>query len=210
MNSIALATAALVVLTFTGQVQAKKLVRESSNSHSFEADSDEQYRRPTKEAESGMELRKLRRAAVGAQAAGALGFGGALIEINFNSTWGLTAGFGGGEGFQAYEIQSKYVLAGDWLMPYMSFGFAHWKSIGHTGHISKTNPAILGEKLLNEDEKAAGEYAKNLLYPGIGLQYLQLKGDWAGSSVYAEITILLDVGNFVAAPTGSLGFLYYF
>lgn len=167
-------------------------------------------RKPFKEAESGRELRTKRRAAIGVQAAGALGFGGALIELNFNPSWGFTAGFGGGEGFQAFNLQAKYVLAGEWLMPYMSFGYARWASVGKSSKITKTSPAILGEKLLNDDEKNAGEYQKNLLYPGLGLQFLQLKGEWAGSSVFAELTVLLDVGNFVAAPTGTLGFLYYF
>jgi hypothetical protein len=95
-------------------------------------------------------------------------------------------------------------------MPYMSFGYASWASVGKTGRITKTSPAILADKLLSDDEKNAGEFQKNLLYPGIGLQFLQLKGEWAGSSVFAELTVLLDVGNFVAAPTATLGFLYYF
>lgn len=184
----------------------RRLVEDSGDSD----DERPRVRKPFKEADNGRDLRTKRRVAVGLQAAGALGFGGALIELNFNPSWGFTAGFGGGEGFQAFNLQAKYVLAGEWLMPYMSFGYARWGSVGKSSRISKTSPAILGDKLLSDDEKNAGEYQKNLLYPGLGLQFLQLKGDWAGSSVFAELTVLLDVGNFVAAPTGTLGFLYYF
>ena len=95
-------------------------------------------------------------------------------------------------------------------MPYFSFGYARWASVGKSSRIDKTTPSILGEKLLNEEEKNAGVFQKNLLYPSLGLQFIQLNGDWAGSSIYAEITVLLDIGNFVAAPTGSFGLLYYF
>jgi len=165
---------------------------------------------PTKTATSGMDMRKIRRAAVGAQAAGALGMGGVLLELNFTPNWAFNGGFGGGEGFQAYMLQVKYVLTGDWLMPYATFGYANWASVGKSGPIQKTKPAILAERLLNDDEKADGQFKKHILYPGFGLQFMQLDGDYAGFSMYAEMVMLLDVGNFVAAPTGALGVMYFF
>src|SRR5438128_969496 len=128
----------LVASLFSAPTYGRKLLHDSEDSDAEAS----QVRRPTKQAENGMAMRKSRRAALGAQAAGALGFGGALLELNFNPQWSFTGGFGGGEGFQTFEFQGKYVLAGDWLMPYMSFGYARWASVGKTDRITKTNPAI--------------------------------------------------------------------
>jgi hypothetical protein len=173
-------------------------------------DGAEKVKIPFKEAESGTELRKIRRMGVGAQAAGALGMGGMILDLNMTPQWSFTSGFGGGEGFQAYMFEARYVISGDWLMPYLNFGFTHWGSLSKSGQINKTKPSILADKLLNDDEKAAGEYQKNMFLAGIGLQFMQLKGEWAGTSAFAEITVLFDIGNFVAAPTGTVGMLYYF
>jgi len=190
----------LIVLSAT-QAQARRSVKD---------DEVDKVRIPFKEADTGIEMRKIRRVGIGAQAAGALGMGGMILDLNMSPKWSFTTGFGGGEGFQSYMFQAKYVLSGDWLMPYLGFGFTHWASMGKTGRITRTNPSILNEKLLNDDEKAAGEYRKNMFFPSIGLQFMQLKGAWAGSAVFAEITVLFDVGNFVAAPTGTVGLAYYF
>lgn len=165
---------------------------------------------PFKEAETGTELRKIRRFGVGGQVSGSLGIGGFLMDLNFTPYWSFGIGYGGGTGFQAVHVQAKYVLAGDWLMPYMSFGYARWASSSKNGKVTKTTPALLADKLLSHDEKTSGEYQKNLLYPGFGLQFLQLKGNWAGSSIYGEIIVLMDIESLVAAPTGAIGFLYYF
>lgn len=167
-------------------------------------------RTAVKEAANGVDMRKSRRFGAGLQAAGALGFGGAILDLNFTPQWSFGAGFGGGEGFQAFKLEGRYVLSGDWLMPYFSFGYANWASIGKAGYIERTNPGYLGEKLLTATEKKEGEYRKHLIYPGFGLQFMQLNGEWAGFSLLAEFTALIDIGGFVAAPTGTISALYYF
>jgi hypothetical protein len=223
----------LVIAIFAQPASARKLIEDDSGaavmaptppqtpgvrahrtvSHRAHYESDEQaneVRVPYKEADNGMDLRKLRRVGIGLQAAGTLGLGGAVLDLAFTPHWSVDAGFGGGSGFQAVKFEGKYVLAGDWLMPYMNFGFTRWSSTGNSGPITKTTPGLLADRLLSQDERSAGQFEKNLLYPGIGLQFMQLSGDWAGSSLYTELTVLMDLGTFVAAPTGSLGFLYYF
>lgn len=172
-------------------------------------DSTSKARVPYKEAEDGISLRKMRRVGVGLQAAGALGLWGATLDLNFTPQVSVTAGYGGGQGFQSFEAQAKYVFGGTWIMPYMTFGYARWSSTAN-GAITTTNPPLLGDRLLSDGEKASGVFAKNILYPGIGLQYMQLDGDYAGTSVYLEATVLMDIGRLVAAPTGALGAAYYF
>lgn len=199
-------TVIIFMLTFSSFAEAKKLVREASE----DEDAPAKSRAPFKQAETGTELRKLRRFGAGLQAVGPLGVGGAIIDLNLTPQWSFSAGFGGGEGFQSFMFQGRYVLAGDWLMPYMAFGFTNWSSVGKTGLIKKTTPSYLADRLLSGDEREAGEFRKNLFYPAFGLQFLQLKGEWAGFSLFGEISALLDLSQFVAAPTGSLGVLYYF
>jgi hypothetical protein len=193
------------------KAEARKEIKASGRTEqNTDEDGNSQTRQPFKEATNGMDMRKMRRVAIGVQAAGNLGFGGALLELNFSPSWGFVAGIGGGEGFQTYEIGAKYVLGGEKFLPYLALDYAHWATINKTGYIERTNPSIVGDHLLTADERATGGFQKNLLIPGFGMQYVQLDGEWAGSSVFAELNILMDIGDFLVAPTGTIGFLYYF
>jgi hypothetical protein len=167
-------------------------------------------RESLKGAGSGLDLRKTRRVGIGAQAIGDLGFGGALLELNIDSDWGVTAGFGGGEGIQTYKLGAKYILTGEEFLPYIGMDFSHWSTLGKTGPIERTNPSIIGDHFLTGDERASGSYTKNFLVPAFGVQYIQLEGDWSGVSVFAELAAMLDIGDFLIAPTADFGFLYYF
>lgn len=163
-----------------------------------------------KTASNGNDLRMKRRMGVGVEGAGPLGVGGVILELNFSAQSGLLAGFGGGTGFQSYTFQYKRVLGGEWLLPYLGAGFARWSSFENSKPIKDTTPSILSDKLMSEDDKAAGRISETLLYPVAGLQYMQLDGDWAGVSAFVELVLLVDVVDFVAAPTGTVGVGYYF
>lgn len=164
----------------------------------------------TKTAATGLGMRKTRRVGVGLSAAGPLGIAGATLEINFTSRAGLLSGFGVGDGFQAYSFQFKKVLSGEWLLPFMTVGVARWYNFGKTTSIEKTNPSFLADRFMSERDKAEGKIDEFLVFPSVGLQYMQLKGPWAGYSVFAEILLMLDLADFVSAPTGTIGLLYYF
>lgn len=166
---------------------------------------------PYKTAEDGQTMRSLRRVGIGLSGAGPLGGAGANIELNFTPSVGILTGFGGGPGYQSFTVQIKHILGGTSLMPYLGGGFARWYSFGVPGRpISDTTPGFLRTKFLSPRQLADGRIAENLLYPNLGLQYLTLAGPYAGSSVYAEILMLVDLDDFVAAPTGTVGYLYYF
>lgn len=167
--------------------------------------------RAPKIASTGNEMRTKRRVALGIQAVGALGLGGALVELNFNEKSGIVAGYGGGSpAFQAWTVQYKRVLAGESLLPYFSAGFARWNSVEARPGVKDSTPGILEERLMSDSDKREGVVNEYLLYPALGLQYVQLEGEWAGFSMFAEFDVLFDVIDFVAAPTGALGVTYYF
>ena len=163
-----------------------------------------------KVATSGNDMRRARRMGIIAAGAGALGIGGIELELNFSPHSGIVLGFGGGSDFQAFAFEYKQVLAGEWLLPYMGMGFAKWQNFGKNGPISETTPGVLADRFLTPDNKRSGRVNESLLYPKFGLQYMQLEGDWAGFSVFAELVVLIDLNNFIAGPTGGVGVGYYF
>ncbi|MCM2282143.1 MAG: hypothetical protein NDI61_09890 [Bdellovibrionaceae bacterium] len=162
-------------------------------------------------ADNSRALRALRRVGIGLSGAGPLGAFGANVELNFTPDIGFLTGFGGGPGYQAYTFQLKRVFGEASLAPYLVGGYARWYSFGESGRpISDTTPGFLQTKFLSAKQKAEGRIDENLLYPGFGLQYLTLSGPYAGSSVFAELLLLTDIGDFVVAPTGTVGYMYYF
>jgi hypothetical protein len=174
-------------------------------------DDDEKPPTSSFHSESGSELRRIRRVGIGLSAAGPLGAGGINMELNFSHDAGIMLGFGGAApGIQTFEVKYKSILAGEWMLPYFTVGYAHWGNYGTNGPITETYPSYLGDKLLTASQKASGQVQENLVYPGFGLQFFQLSGPLAGHSLYIEGNLLLDIGQFVAVPTASIGYLYYF
>jgi hypothetical protein len=162
------------------------------------------------EATDGFSLRKTRRVGVGVSGAGPLGMMGANLELNFTPKWGLMTGFGTGMTYQSYTFQVKRVLAGEYLLPYLAAGVSRWYTTSEgRGKINNIQPAFL-ERFMTPEEKDKGEFSEILLYPAFGLQYVQLDGNFAGYSMYAEMLMLVNLENFESAPTGTVGFLYYF
>lgn len=165
----------------------------------------------TNGAVDGMDFRKTHRAAIGVSGAGPLGMGGVNLELNFVPDVGIVTGFGGGPGYQAFNLEIKKILGGRSMLPYVAGGFARWSSFKQPEQATReSNPRFLQTKFLNERQKEAGIFQENLLYPAIGAQYIQLSGPAAGSSVFLEAQMLIDIGDLVAAPAGSIGYLYYF
>ena len=161
-------------------------------------------------ANDGFAMRNLRKVGFGVGSAGSLGLLGAMIELNFTSDMSLMTSFGLASNYQTFGLQVKKILGGKAFMPYFSAGYTRWYTTGDKGAIHKTTPKFFGDKFLNSEERSSGKIAENILYPGFGFQYMQLNGDWAGTSLYAEILLLIDVDDLQSEGTGGLGLIYYF
>ncbi len=192
---------AIAVLFLAVSAQAKRI--QINNDEAVEVKAE-------KTASTGNDLRKVRRLGFGVMTAGPLGLGGLDLELNFSSRSSLLFGFGGGPGYQSWTAQYKRVLAGEWLLPYMAVGFSHWYNFEKKPGIKETSPGILEERLMSQSDKEAGIIDEYLIYPAAGVQFVQLDGPWAGFSVSLEVDVLLDLVDFVAAPTGGVGVSYYF
>ena len=165
----------------------------------------------SKTAATAMELRKIRRAGIGLSAAGALGIYGINLELNFTPKWGANFGYGGGSGFQSFSISGKRFLGGETILPYIAAGYSNWASNSDQNRdLKKSSPSFLADRFLTEVEKRTGQFSTHLLFPSIGAQYLQPSGPWTGYSLYLELVMLVDIAELVSAPTGGLGFVYYF
>ncbi len=161
--------------------------------------------------ETASELREKRRVAAGVLTAGQLGLLGAIVELNYSSQHAAVIGFGGGPRYNSLLLQYKYHFGGRNLTPYATFGYARWyNSTRQDKAFRSSTPGFLASKYLTEEERASGIFGKDFLVPSLGVQYTQLFGKAVGTSVYAEIMMLLGTTQFDQAPTGALGFLFYF
>lgn len=152
-------------------------------------------------------LREARKIGLGPSVGGSLGTYGFNIEINFEDINGAIAGVGGGDGFSSFHILWKHVFLGDTVAPYTNLGYSRWYNGGSGGNYK--NSAVLG-RVLSDEERASGQFATDFITGALGLQYTHLAGELAGTSLYAEIVLLGDVGSSVVVPTGAVGAAYYF
>lgn len=158
---------------------------------------------------SGDQLREKRKVGVGLTAGGPLGFAGANLEFNVFPDVSVLGGFGLAPEYRAFNFQWKMMLGSGAVAPYFSAGYARWFTTGDRAELSSTTPNFIYERFLTDAEKKRGQFGKNIIFPSLGLQYTQLRGDWMGLSVFVEVVGLLNIDNFAVVPTGTLGLTYY-
>lgn len=158
---------------------------------------------------SSYELRGLRRVGIGAEFAGASGLMGAVIELNFAPEDSFITGFGGGAGYNSFQMGWHHVFGGEKLTPYAGLGYVRWYNSSNKS-AENTNPKFLGTKFLSEKEKSTGQYSVNFFAPNLGVQYHVLAGDYVGTSVFAEVRLFMSIAHLSPEALGSLGTIYYF
>lgn len=163
------------------------------------------------EASHGFEFRKKRKVGFGVAGAGVWGMLGAHIDLNFSPAYTLHGGVGTGEGFQTFAVQVRKYIPGQSFLPYVSGGIARWYTTGNgKGPIKSSTPGFLASRFLNDREKETGIFSEVFIFPSIGIQYYQLNGEWRGSSIFAEINLLIDIDDIVVSPTGTIGYTRFF
>lgn len=159
----------------------------------------------------GMRMRSARKIGLGTEFSGPLGLVALKAEINLSHLSTIGAGAGLGPGFQTFGFELKRVIGGNSFVPFIAGGFSRWYSVLREGQSLQTStPAFFASRFLSEQERLSGDFAKSFVYPSIGVQYYQLNGAWQGASVYAQILMLIEIQRLNSAPTGSVGFLYFF
>ena len=155
-------------------------------------------------------LRHYKKMGIGLSAAGALGLVGLKLEINFTPEYSLVSGFGGGLGYRSYTFQIKRTFGYRVFSPYVSVGFANWSSEKEKNVRRQQVPSFFSSKFLSSHEKVNGKFSKNIIYPGLGVQVMEVHGNWEGLTLYIEGLLLVDIEDAVYQPRGGLGLTYYF
>ena len=156
---------------------------------------------------NNLALREARKMGLGVAVGGSLGTYGMNIEVNFEDENSGMAGFGGGDGYNSFHILWKHSFEGDTIAPYFTAGYSRWYNSARSGDYKKSS--VL-ERVLTNNEKSTGPFTTDFLTGAVGLQFTQLTGNMAGTSLYAEIVLLGEVHSEVLVPTGAVGALYYF
>lgn len=160
-------------------------------------------------ASNAYEFRKKRKVGVGVGMAGVHGLLGINFELNFTPETSLITGFGISRGFREYHFAVKRALGGKRFLPYLSAGLTNWSSsLGDS--LNESSPGFFVKRFLSNKEKQSGNFSETIIYPGLGVQYLVLDGEWAGTTFYAELLMMIDIDDFLAEPNGGIGMMYYF
>jgi hypothetical protein len=141
--------------------------------------------------------------------AGATGLFGINLDLNIFEDFAISLGGGVSHGFSSYNMHIKQTLGVDAFQPYMVFGYSRWFSDGG-GPVSQTSPGLLVHKFLSEGARQSGQFAENIIYPALGLQYVNLTGEYQGFGVFAEVMVLMDLNNLAVGPSAGTGAIYYF
>lgn len=155
-------------------------------------------------------LKKSKKMGIQATLAGATGLLGLNLNLNFTSDLEFSLGVGVSRGFRAFNTFVKMPFGGTNFSPYFVGGYSRWYSAGTSDGVAHTSPSVVENKFLSTRERETGNFAENIIYPGMGLQYLQLSGDLLGFGLFAELLMLVDIDDFVTAPTVGVGTNYYF
>lgn len=161
----------------------------------------------TNNYEDNLVLRDARKIGLGLATGGSLGMYGLNLEINFEDINSAIAGFGGGPGFSTFHVLWKHTFWGDTIAPYFTAGYSRWYN--SSGGRNFEQSEVL-ERVLTNAQKAEGRFATDFLTGSLGLQYTQLSGSLAGTTLFAELVLLDEVNTGAIVPTGAVGAGYYF
>lgn len=168
------------------------------------------YFKEKKAVSETFDFHQRKRFALGFEAAGASGLLGTHIELSFTPLTSFQIGFGLAEKFQTFHLRYKYLFSGSSFTSYFSTGYARWYTTHKTGSLYSTEPKFLSERFLNGSQKSSGEFVENMIYPGFGVQYTGIDGELANISLYTEVLLLLDLDDWITAPTAAVGINFYF
>ena len=196
----------LVLLAFCSShsfVQAQILVDES-----WEPPKSQTFSRASENLSS--DLKAIKKVGVGSTLAGATGLLGVNIHVNFSKDFTFVIGAGQSRGFQAFNMHFKSIFGGRSFQPYFSGGYSRWFASQDGERVDRTSPPLVKKKFLSSKEINSGNFSEHIIYPGLGVEFINLDGDWRGLSFFAEALLLIDIDDLQTGATAGLGTVYYF
>jgi hypothetical protein len=157
----------------------------------------------------GTSIKGERRMGLSTTFAGAIGLAGLAIDLNLTERFSYSIGLGGARGFQSFNMNIRNYFSSNNFQTYFTAGYSRWYS-SSGDKVTSTSPPFMAKKFLSAKERASGNFSENIIYPGLGAQYISPSGEWKGFGFYFEALYLLDIEDFEAAPTAGLGATYLF
>ncbi len=141
---------------------------------------------------------------------GAMGLVGLSLNLNFTPETTFSIGSGMSQDFSALNMNIKTDLTSGAFQAYFVGGISRWFSNSRNSNAKNASPSFFYSKFLSPEERKTGVFAKNLVYPGLGLQYTDLGGRFEGFGIFSEVIALMDLSSLTVVPTAGLGAVYYF
>jgi hypothetical protein len=166
----------------------------------------------TPEAQEISQFWSRHKMAVGVATAGVYGLAGGVVAIHFHPQWSVDLGYGGGSHFQSYgfRVKKQFLLSSP-LNPYVAVGFHRWQRTTNRPFDGESvSPSYVANKFLSDADLQNSRIDERLLHGSLGLQYIFTQGEWASYGVYVEVNMLVSAIDLTTAPTGTLGFNYFF
>ncbi len=157
---------------------------------------------------STLKMREELKIGAGVAMGGTLGVAGFNLELNFEDADGVLAGFGTGPGYNSVQVAWKHAFDGDYLAPYTTVGYSRWYN--SRGRSNSFLDSDVLNRVLTANEKADRTFGTDFVNGSLGIQYNQLSGDFAGVSIFGELTAMYEVKRAMLIPNGSVGAVYYF
>lgn len=157
------------------------------------------------------QFRTVRRVGIGAGFAGTLGLVGLILDFNIQPENSIKLGFGTSSNYNTFSAGYRKYLTDSAFSPYFSVDYSYWYSApGRKSGFETSNPGFLSSKWLDENQKAGGPFAISVVSPTVGLSFFSLEGETKGTSVFAEISFLMNVQRPQPIPQGGVGTVFYF
>lgn len=151
------------------------------------------------------------RVAIGAGTGGLLGRLGGSLEVRFTTLTSLTGTWGAAEAYQVAGVGIKrYLISSAQIQGYMKGGYSRWYSDNGKMIEGTTTPAFFGREFLNENERRNGIFSEDILYAGLGIQYVFDVDVAAGSSLYFEANTAFDLDDRLGRTNLGAGYQFYF
>lgn len=160
-----------------------------------------------RERENSTSLESLKmdkRFGIGVTAAGPLAIMGIEIDINVAEDFSLSGGIGTGMDYSTMAVKSRYYLLGKSVSPYIGLGMARWWSSSVSSR--DIAPGFFAKSFLPEDFKPETGFNVFMMYPTLGVQYLNVMG----IEFSAEVMYLVKLMNFASSPYAGAGVHWYF
>lgn len=149
-------------------------------------------------------LKMRKRFGLGVTVGGGLALMGLEGDINITPQVSASIGWGTGIDYSSFSVRARYFLLGEWVSPYVGFGFAHWWASSNASR--DVSPSLLKNKFLSGVDDISQGYNIFMAYPSVGVQFMHR----AGFAVSFEVMWMFKLLTLANGTYAGAAFHWYF